>query len=453
MNQTEIRDILSEHDVLPSKALGQNFLCDANIARWIVDQLDIQDDDCVVEVGPGTGALTEHVVGRARKVILIEFDSRLAQYHKERWSQHPEVEVHHADGAQWDIRPLFKERPVKFLGNLPYSAGGAILNNFLSRPSPVDRAVVMLQKEFIDRIMATPDDDAYGILSLRMQMNWIPKALKTVSPEAFHPRPRIDSTVMLLEPRPLDQYPPYDYRLMDDLMKQAFSQRRKQMRKQMPETPPWEEVTKKLGILQTARAEELGLDQWISLTRLYDPHPLADLAQKDDELLDVVNEANDVTGQAARKKIHDENLLHRAVHLFVFTKKRALVLQKRSHLKDRHPGVWDSSAAGHVDAGESYEQAAVRELQEELGLDEPETTLIGSLPPSPENGWEFVQLRAVKTTTKLSKMKFPAAEIESIQVFSLEEIKAWIERRPQDFASSFKECFQLWMNETEQIST
>lgn len=445
MNQTEIRDVLTAHDVLPSKALGQNFLCDANIARWIVDQLDLTPDDCVVEVGPGTGALTEHLVGRVRKVILIEFDSRLAQYHKDHWADHPEVEVHHADGAQWDIRGLFKERPVKFLGNLPYSAGGAILSNFLSRPCPVDKAVVMLQKEFIDRILATPDDDAYGILSLRMQMNWIPKALKTVPPEAFHPRPRIDSTVMSLEPRPLSQFPPYDYRLMDDLMKQGFSQRRKQMRKQMPESPSWEIVTERMPLPVTARAEELSLKQWIDLTRIYDPNPLADLPQRDDEQLDVVDENNAVTGQDTRKNIHDQNLKHRAVHLFVFTKKRCLVLQKRSYLKDRHPGVWDSSAAGHVDAGESYEDAARRELKEELGLDEDETTLIGTLPASEKNGWEFVELRAIKTATKLSKMKFPAAEIETIQAFSLEEIAAWIKRRPQDFASSFRECFDLWM--------
>ncbi|MFR4417330.1 MAG: rRNA adenine N-6-methyltransferase family protein [Akkermansia sp.] len=71
-----------------------------------------------------------------------------------------------------------------------------MLQNFLSRPSAVERAVVMLQKEFIDRILATPDDDAFGLLSLRIQKNWIPRALKTIPPEAFHPRPRIDSTVM-----------------------------------------------------------------------------------------------------------------------------------------------------------------------------------------------------------------------------------------------------------------
>ena len=115
----------------------------------------------MVEVGPGTGALTEHAAPLCRKLILVEFDSRLAEYQKERWAGDPHVEVHHADGASWDPRGLFAEAPVTFLGNLPYSAGGAILQNFLSRPSAVERAVVMLQKEFIDRILATPDAVSY----------------------------------------------------------------------------------------------------------------------------------------------------------------------------------------------------------------------------------------------------------------------------------------------------
>ena len=149
MKPSEIRNVLEDHEVRPSKSLGQNFLTDENVARWIVEQLEIRPQDCVVEVGPGTGSLTEHAAPLCRKLVLVEFDSRLAEYQKERWAGDPHVEVHHADGASWDPRGLFAEAPVKFLGNLPYSAGGAILQNFLSRPSAVERAVVMLQKESI----------------------------------------------------------------------------------------------------------------------------------------------------------------------------------------------------------------------------------------------------------------------------------------------------------------
>ena len=84
---------------MPSKKLGQNFLTDANVARWIVEQLEPEANDTVVEVGPGTGALTEHLVGRVKRVILVEFDARLAEYLKHKFSDRDDVEVHHFDGA------------------------------------------------------------------------------------------------------------------------------------------------------------------------------------------------------------------------------------------------------------------------------------------------------------------------------------------------------------------
>ncbi len=441
MKPVEIRHVLETRDVRPSKSLGQNFLTDENVARWIVSQLEIEPGDCVVEVGPGTGALTEHAAPLCRKLILVEFDARLAEYQKDRWANDPHVEVHHADGAVWDPRGLFAEGPVKFLGNLPYSAGGAILQNFLSRPSAVSRAVVMLQKEFIDRILAQPGDEAYGLLSLRIQKNWLPKALKTIPPEAFHPRPRIDSTVMLLTPRPARELPPYDDRLLDELMRKAFSQRRKQLKKQMPATPPWEQVSAALGISATARPEELGLTQWVELTRAYDANPLKDVAQSGDEPFDVVYENNAVIGQSTRAEIHEKALRHRAVHMFLVNKHGAVLLQKRSMWKDRQPGKWDSSAAGHLDAGEDYDAAAVRELAEELGVSGCELTRVAEFDAAEDNGWEFVVLYEGRYSGKL---RFPAAEVDAVQWFTPQQIERWLARRPQDFAPAFIPCWNAW---------
>ena len=438
MKPSEIRNVLEDHEVRPSKSLGQNFLTDENVARWIVEQLEIRPQDCVVEVGPGTGSLTEHAAPLCRKLVLVEFDSRLAEYQKERWAGDPHVEVHHADGASWDPRGLFAEAPVKFLGNLPYSAGGAILQNFLSRPSAVERAVVMLQKEFIDRILATPDDDAFGLLSLRIQKNWIPRALKTIPPEAFHPRPRIDSTVMLLTPRPARELPPYDDRLMDELMRKAFSQRRKQLKKQLPASPPWEGGAASLGLSPSARAEELNLSQWVELARVYDTNPLKDVAQSGDELFDIVDELNQVTGQGTRREIHEGSLRHRAVHMFLVNKHGAVLLQKRSLWKDRQPGKWDSSAAGHLDAGGRYEEAAVRELKEELGVSGCGLQKIADFDAGENNGWEFISLYEGRYS---GKVRFPAAEVDSVQWFTPEQIQAWVERRPQDFSPAFIPCW------------
>lgn len=440
MKQTQIREVLAEHSVTPSKALGQNFLVDENIARWIVAQLEPTADDCIIEVGPGAGSLTEHVAPLCRKLILVEYDARLAEYQRTRWADHPHVEVHHADGASWDPRRLFAEQPVKFLGNLPYSAGGAILANFLTSPCACSRAVVMLQKELVDRILATPKDDSYGLLSLRIQMDWVGRALKIVPPEAFSPRPKIDSTVMLLTPRDELSLPPFDHRLMDELMRRCFAQRRKQMHKQLPAEPPWAEVAAQLGISPTARPEELGLTEWVQLTRAYDTHPLADLPQKDDELFDVVDEHDHILRRATRAEVHEQGLIHRAVHILVFNKNRDCLLQKRSMLKDRHPGVWDSSAAGHLDAGEDYETAARRELAEELGITDAPLIHLGNLPPSPATGMEHVALYAARYD---GKAHFPAAEISAVLPFPAELIDAWLARRPQDFASSFIHCWKM----------
>lgn len=437
MTGQEIREALDGARVFPSKQLGQNFLTDQNIARWIVSQLEISQEDTVVEVGPGTGALTEHVLGKAKHVVLVEFDGRLAGALKERFKDRSDVEVHHADGAKFDRRILFKHRPVKFLGNLPYSSGGAIMKNMLSRPHPFSRAVIMLQKEVIDRLGAGPGTKDYGILSLRMQVNWHVVPARIVPPEAFYPKPNIDSAVAVLTPREDPAAPTFDARLFDELIRRCFAQRRKQIRKQLPATPPWDEVAEKLGFSPTTRGEELDLEKWISLTRAYDLHPLKDNPQKDDELFDVVDENDVPIGTATRARVHEENLIHRAVHVFVLNKHGDLYLQKRSVRKDKNPGVWDSSVSGHLDAGEDYLPAAIRELGEEIGIrDASEESLdhVLSLPPTIETGWEHVRLFITRHTGAIS---WPAAEVDSVMPFPIREIIAWTESKPDDFSPAF----------------
>ncbi len=440
MNATQIRDVLERFGITPSKALGQNFLIDENIARRIVDMLEIEPQDCVVEVGPGAGSLTELVAPLCRKLILVEYDARLAEYQRTRWANDPHVEVHRADAAQWDPRCLYPEQPVKFLGNLPYSSGGAILANFLHSAGPCCRAVVTLQKEYVDRILAKPGDEAYGLLSLRMQMNWEGTQARTVPPSAFRPQPKVDSAVLVLTPRDERSLPVFDHRLMDELMRRCFANRRKQMRKQLPATPPWQQIAASLGISPTARPEEVSLRQWVMLTRAYDPNPLAVIPQRDTELLDVVGEQDYPLRRATRREIHERGFIHRAVHILVFNKNGDCLLQKRSLLKDTHPGLWDSSAAGHVDAGESYEQAARRELAEELGISSPiPLTPLAKLPPSPATGMEHVMLY---TAHYDGKIHFPAAEISAVIPFPLPLVHTWMQRRPQDFASALPYLFR-----------
>lgn len=441
MTGREIKETLERAGVLPSKQLGQNFLIDPNMARWIVSQLEATPDDAVVEVGPGTGALSEHLVGKVRRLILIEFDARLAAALTERFRDEPGVEVHHADGAQFDRRTLFKHRPLKFLGNLPYSCGGAILKNLLSRPHPFERAVVMLQKEVIDRLAAKPGSKDYGLLTLRTQVDWEVDPRRTVPPEAFHPRPTIDSSVAVLTPR-RSGLPAFDHRLFDELIRRGFAQRRKQLKKQLPEGADWESIAAAVGVPVTARAEELDLAQWVEVTRHCDPHPLKDLPQKSGEIFDVVDEQDQVIDRKTRGEVHAGKLLHRAVHVFVFNKRGDLLLQQRSMFKDAHPGVWDSSVSGHLDAGEDYLPAAVRELEEEMGItipDPPEE--IARIGACENTGWEHVRLYRCDYH---GPVKFPAAEVEAATWFPVEELAAWITARPDDFASGFLECWNAY---------
>jgi 16S rRNA (adenine1518-N6/adenine1519-N6)-dimethyltransferase len=439
MTGREIRETLDHAGVLPSKQLGQNFLIDPNMARWIVSQLEITPNDAVVEVGPGTGSLSEHLVGQVRKLILIEFDARLAAALTERHKNDPSVEVHHADGAKFDGRQLFKHRPLKFLGNLPYSCGGAILKNLLSRPHPFERAVIMLQKEVIDRLGAKPGTKDYGILSLRTQANWEVKSLRTVPPEAFYPQPKIDSSVAVLTPR-VSGLPTFDYRLFDELIRRGFAQRRKQLKKQLPDGPPWEKITTELRVTTTVRGEELTLAQWVDLTRAYDPHPLKDVPQKAGEIFDVVDFDDQVIGTATRAEVHARRLTHRAVHVFVFNKRGDLLLQKRSHLKDMCPGLWDSSVSGHLDSGESYETAVVRELAEEMGItSETAPEEIAKITPGVNTGWEHVKLYRLRHDGTL---RYPSAEVDAVMWFPLAELTAWIDSYPADFAPGFLECWE-----------
>lgn len=441
MTLTELQQLLSHIGLTPSRKLGQNFLIDQNISRWIVQQLLVEPGDHVVEVGPGAGALTDAVLGRTESLTLIEKDGRLARYLGFRFAGREGVAIHNEDACEFDTRGLFPRQPVKLIGNLPYSAGGEIMRNFLGPHSPVCEAVLMLQREVAERICAKPGGKTFGVLSLRVQSRWEPKILKHIGPECFFPQPQIESTVVRLTPRPAESFPVYDSRLFDSTVRRGFSQRRKQLRKCLGIEPErWSALAREVGISESVRAEQVGLAQWIQLTNLLDEHPLKDNAQRGDEMFDVVDGNNQVVGQQPRAVVHRDGLLHRATHIFVFNKADELFLQKRSRLKDVHPGLWDSSAAGHLDAGEDYASAAAREVREEVGIDA-SVEFVAELPATEANGHEFLQLFRAEAN---AKPRWPASEVEFGQFFPLDLIDSWIAARPRDFAGGFLECYDAF---------
>ena len=158
------------------------------------------------------------------------------------------------------------------------------------------------------------------------------------------------------------------------------------------------------------------------------------MAQRQDEIFDVVDERDEVTGQSTRGEVHRLGLRHRAVHVLVFNRRGEVFLQKRSLKKDTFPGAWDSSTSGHLDSGEDYDAGAVRELREEIGLrvDQPPRRLF-KIAACQDTGQEFVWVYRLESEGPL---ELHPEEIETGGWFAPERVTLWMAERPQDFADA-----------------
>jgi 16S rRNA (adenine1518-N6/adenine1519-N6)-dimethyltransferase len=440
MKLSDIRATLQEIRVSPVKTLGQNFLHDQNLARWIVDQAQITQDDYVLEIGPGLGALTKLLLEKGARVFAIEKDSRLANFLRERFG-HERLEILNIDALKFDARVLFSHRRVKLLGNLPYNISSALLLKFLAYPSPISLWLFTLQKELAMRLSAKPSTHDYGALTLRIQLRRHVKYLRTIPATVFFPRPEVDSAVVRIWPRDPQELPPHDEELVVKLIRLGFSQRRKQLRKLLRErVDDWDALARQLGIDPQARAEEVSLPQWIGLANFIAPPLCPDMRVTNNERFPVVDKNDRILRDASRFEVHGNNLRHRAVHILIFNPAGEVYLQQRSRWKDRHPLRWDSSAAGHVVVTESYDETARRELKEELGISVP-LKKISKLPASERTDQEFVWLYRGDLAGDLSPNR---TEIETGAFFPETVIDGWVAARPEDFAPGFIECWKVY---------
>jgi 16S rRNA (adenine1518-N6/adenine1519-N6)-dimethyltransferase len=435
---SEIRSTLSEIRVSPVKTLGQNFLHDQNLSRWIVQQAEIIAGECVVEIGPGLGALTDVLLTRGAHVLAIEKDARLAKFLSARFSTE-RLRVLHSDALDFDVRTLFTEPRAKLSGNLPYNVATPLLLKYLAQPSPFSLVILMLQREMAERLCAVPATKSYGALTLHIQFHYRVKYLRTIGSTVFFPQPEVDSAVVLLQPRDPETLPFCDHELFLELVRCGFSQRRKQLGKLLRDyVRDWDLAATTLRLDGKARAETLTLEQWVALTNYVRPLPLPDNSKNDSERFPVVDGNDAVLADAPRAEVHANNLRHRAVHVLVFNRAGEVFLQKRSRWKDRHPLVWDSSAAGHVNAGEDYDLAAERELEEELGTALPLQRVV-KLPASERTGQEFIWLYRGEAE---GPFRLNRAEIESGSFFPPALVSGWMAARPGDFAPGFIECWK-----------
>jgi len=440
MKLSEMSAVLREIGVSPVKSLGQNFLHDRNLAQWIVDQARLDADDYVVEIGPGLGALTEFALAKGAHVLAIEKDKRLVKFLREKFAGE-NVEIVHGDALDFDTRSLYAKQRVKLLGNLPYYISSQLLIKFLEYPSPISLCLLMLQKELAKRLGASPRTSDYGALTLQVQLHSRVEYLRTVPATVFLPKPDVDSALVRISPRDEHELPACDHNVFERLVRRGFSQRRKQLGKLIrEEAPTWEAIAAKLGSNPKARAEELSLQQWIAVTNQISPMNPLERPDLPEELFQVVDEQDRPVGGARRSQVHGNNSLHRAVHVLIFNPAGEVYLQFRSQVKDRHPLTWDSSAAGHVNLGEEYDQAAARELREELGIDT-KLTRIAKLPASERTGFEFIWLYRGSYERELRPNP---SEIEAVRSFPPQIVDESIKVRPREFSPGFVECWKIW---------
>src|SRR4051812_19342733 len=259
MKLSEIDATLREIRVSPVKTLGQNFLHDRNLARWIVERAALSPDDYIVEIGPGLGALTEFILESGARVLAIEKDQRLVEFLRKRFAG-ARLEIIHGDALEFDLRPLFGEARVKLLGNLPYYIASQLLLKFTKYPSPISLWLLMLQKEMARRISASPGTSDYGSLSLVVQLKYRVEFLRTVPASVFLPAPDVDSAFVRITPRLPNELPAHDPETFFRLVRQGFSQRRKQLRNLLrQEIPDWDEAAAAVAFDPRTRAEQLSL--------------------------------------------------------------------------------------------------------------------------------------------------------------------------------------------------
>ena len=250
--------------IVPKKSLGQNFLSDENVARNIVGRLNPEADHLLMEIGAGTGALTKHLVGTARDLIVVEIDRRAADLLKERFGG--ECRVLQEDILAVDPDRLVAEygRPLRVVGNIPYYITSEILFwMFDHRPAFRD-ATLMMQLEVARRLVAATKTKEYGILSIFTRFYTEPEMLFRVSRNSFFPRPNVDSAVIRLTFR--KDVPAHDDRLLRSVVRGTFGKRRKMLHNSLRHMGFSEEQLAATRMDLKKRPEEWGIEEFLELT-------------------------------------------------------------------------------------------------------------------------------------------------------------------------------------------
>ncbi len=277
---SEIRDLLSSAGLRPQKKLGQNFLIDGNLMTKIVDAAGIEPDDTVLEIGAGTGSLTEMLLERAHRVVAVELDRGLAELLADRLTGRDNLTLLHEDVLQTksQIAPIVLDalrhaddgRPTLLVANLPYHIASPILIDLLLCDVPFTRFCFSVQREVADRITARPSTKDYSPMSILLQLCGTAHKITHLPPQAFWPAPKIESTALRID-LDLSRFPDKTLlRQFSDLLRLAFSHRRKTLNynlRQQYDPAHFGPACTATGVDPGTRAEALSPEQWYELFR------------------------------------------------------------------------------------------------------------------------------------------------------------------------------------------
>lgn len=275
-NPTNTIQVLQKYGFNFQKKFGQNFLIDANILENIIEAAEVTKEDCVLEIGPGIGTMTQYLAEHAREVIAVEIDKNLIPILGDTLSAYDNVTVINEDILKVDINKIVQERnagkPIKVVANLPYYITTPIIMGLFESHVPLDSITIMVQKEVADRMQVGPGTKDYGALSLAVQYYAKPKVMLTVPASCFMPRPNVDSAVIKLTRYQDLPVKAQDEKFMFDVIRASFNQRRKTLVNGLTNATGLK-VTKmsvlsaleRMQIPETIRGEALTLEQFALL--------------------------------------------------------------------------------------------------------------------------------------------------------------------------------------------
>ncbi len=271
--------IMKKYHIKANKSLGQNFLIDDKVVEKIIEGSNVNENDLVIEIGPGLGTLTKFLLEKAHKVICVELDKKMIKILEDRFKLYDSFQLLHADILKVDLKSIIKQekensdiKQVKVVANLPYYITAPIIMKLLEEQLDLDSITVMVQKEVADRLIATPGDKDTGAITYSVYYYATSKAILEVPKDSFIPEPEVTSEVIRLDIRKTPPVEVKSKKVMFRIIKCAFMQRRKTLLNALTNTKVFLnkdeglKILKKLNLSEDIRPEKLTLQDFANIT-------------------------------------------------------------------------------------------------------------------------------------------------------------------------------------------